>query len=258
MSELQPFEFDGEEIRFVGDPSKPECIGADMVRVLYPEVESKQRSTYLRAIPDEWKGLQKVQTPGGEQNMVTLKEPGIYALIARSNSSKAVPFQKWIFEEVLPAIRRFGEYRLKQEQQPSLPMALLERRERLEQISLGMDLFAQLGGIDERTELQVKDLVRDIVLADKLNQPALEGGAKRLEYPISDRLMKLGYGVQPGGVLKSIGQIASNLYQARYGERPPQREQFVDGTTRMVRVYSEDDLDIVDKAIEKKLGKPKP
>lgn len=81
MSELQPFEFDGEEIRFVGDPDKPECIGADMIAVLYPEAESKQRTTYLRAIPDEWKGLQKVQTLGGEQNMVTLKEPGIYALI---------------------------------------------------------------------------------------------------------------------------------------------------------------------------------
>jgi hypothetical protein len=68
--------------------------------------------------------------------------------------------------------------------------------------------------------------------------------------------MDLGYGVQNGNILKSIGQFASKLYQARYGIRPPQREQFVDGTTRMVRVYSQDDLDIVDQAIKQKLGEP--
>ena len=229
MSNLQPFQFEGECIRFVGDPNEPECVGADMVAVLHPEADQRNYSNYLAKIPPDWKGHKKIMTPGGEQEMVTLKEPGIYALIARSNSPKAVPFQKWIFEEVLPAIRKFGEYRLKQEQQPSLPMALLERRERLEQIQLGMDLFAQLGGIDERTELQVKDLVRDIVLADKLKQKALtssgEKEEKRLEYPISDRLIDLGYGVQNGSVLKSIGQIASNLYKARHGDRPPQREQ---------------------------------
>lgn len=240
MSNLQLFEFEGEEIRFVGDPDKPECVGADMVAILYPEVDTKQRTTYLRGIPEEWKGLQKVQTLGGEQEMVTLKEPGIYALIARSNSPKAVPFQKWMFEDVIPTIRKTGGYQLqKSRQTPTLPMVLLERRERLEQIQLGMDLFAQLGGIDERTELQVKDMVRDIVLADKLKQPVLESGddsKNRLEYPISDRLIHLGYGVQSGGVLKSIGQIASNLYKARHGKRPPQREQFVDGTTRMVRL----------------------
>ena len=43
---------------------------------------------------------------------------------------------------------------------------------------------------------------------------------------------------------------------ARYGKRPPKREQFVDGTTRKVSVYSEDDLDIVDEAIKRKLGDP--
>jgi hypothetical protein len=52
-----------------------------------------------------------------------------------------------------------------------------------------MDLFSQLGGIDERTELHIKDLVRDIVLADKLEKPSLpEGETRRLEWPISDRV----------------------------------------------------------------------
>jgi hypothetical protein len=53
-----------------------------------------------------------------------------------------------------------------------------------------------------------------------------------------------------------IGMLASSLYLAKYGERPVKREQFVDGTTRRVASYGEDDLDILDQAIKQKLGDP--
>ncbi|NES70682.1 MAG: Bro-N domain-containing protein, partial [Okeania sp. SIO2D1] len=238
-----------------GTSDIPEWVARDVVDVLYPLASTnKNYSTYLEKVPSNWKGSRNLATPGGNQDLTTLFEPGLYYLIARSDSPKAISFQKWVFEEVLPSIRRTGGYSVSGS---SVDPLLQGRKERLEIIQLGMDLFAQLGGVDERTELQIKDLVRDIVLADRLNRQSLEGsGSKRLEYPISDRLVSLGYGVQPGNVLKSIGQMASNLYKARYGRRPPQREQFVDGTTRMVRLYSEEDLDIVDEAIKRKLGEP--
>lgn len=44
--------------------------------------------------------------------MVAAIEPGLYSLIARSNSPNAVSFQRWIFEDVLPSIRRTGNYSL--------------------------------------------------------------------------------------------------------------------------------------------------
>jgi len=254
MSDLEVFQ--GHTVRFVGTADKPEWVAADVVNILYPSaVLNKNQSTYLAKVPDEWKGSKPVATPGGIQDMVTLFEPGMYHLIGRSDSPLAVIFQKWVFEEVLPTIRKTGYYASSSGRH--LPPALEERKARLDIIYMGVDLLSQLGGIDERTELQFKDLVRDIVLADKLDRPALpDGQTKRLEYPISDRLIDLGYGVQDSNILKSIGQIASNLYKARYGNRPPQREQFVDGTTRLVRLYSEDDLDIVDQAIKQKLGDP--
>lgn len=253
MSDLEIFQ--GHTVRFVGTADKPEWVGADVVAVLYPEIDPKNRTTYLRNVPDKWKGLRKVQTPGGLQEMVTLFESGMYFLINRSNSPIANIFQDWVCEEVLPTIRKTGYYA------PSsgrhLPPALEERKARLEIISLGMDLFSQLGGIDERTELHIKDLVRDIVLADKLEKPALpEGETRRLEWPISDRVLHLGYGVQNNNILKSIGILASNLHFAKYGKRPVKKEQFVDGTTRMVASYGEDDLDILDQAIKQKLGEP--
>ncbi|MEO0533340.1 MAG: hypothetical protein AAF215_05685 [Cyanobacteria bacterium P01_A01_bin.123] len=56
-----------------------------------------------------------------------------------------------------------------------------------------------LGGIDPKTKLHLKDLIRDILLEDKLDKPALPGG--RLEWPVSDRAKHFGYsGVHFGSV----------------------------------------------------------
>lgn len=253
MSDLQPFQFDGYEIRFVGTIDAPEWVGADIVAVLYPEVDQKNRSTYLRGIPDEWKGLQKVQTLGGAQDMVTVFEAGLYSLIARSNSPIAVRFQKWVYEEVLPTIRKTGSYSAGQGSSPSpvLPPA----KERLENIRLGLDLLYELGGADERTTLALKDIVRDILLEDKLKKPALPSGG-RAEWPVSDRARHLGYTPNRKNLI-AIGKTAARLYRLRHdGQDPPEREQFVDGTTRMVKCYGEADLDILDQAIALVMNPP--
>jgi prophage antirepressor-like protein len=157
--QLRPFEFEGQEIRFVGTIEIPEWVAADIVAVLYPEAERSSYNKYLDSVPSEWKGKKKVLTLGGNQDVVTLFEPGLYALIARSNSPKAVPFQKWVYEDVLPSIRKTGSYSTKQ--QSVLPPP---QKEQLENIRLGMDLLYELGGIDERTQLALKDIVRDIQL----------------------------------------------------------------------------------------------
>jgi BRO family, N-terminal domain len=253
MSDLQPFQFDGAEIRFVGSVDDPEWVGADIVSVLYPEVEAKNRSTYLRGIPSEWKGLQKVQTPGGEQEMITVFEAGLYSLIARSNSPIAVRFQKWVYEEVLPSIRKTGSYSVGQGESPSF--VLPPAKERLENIRLGLDLLYELGGTDERTTLALKDIVRDILLEDKLKKPALPSGG-RLEWPVSDRARHLGYSPNRKNLI-AIGKTAAGLYRLRHdGQNPPVREQFVDGTTREVKCYGEADLDILDQAIALVMNPP--
>ena len=114
----------------------------------------------------------------------------------------------------------------------------------METIQLGIDLFQRLGGCDERTELLLKDHIRNILLEEKL-QPALPG---RVEYPVSDRAVVLGYRPKAAQLMK-IGKEAVRIYQQRHGQKPVQREQFVAGTTRMVNVYSEADVDILDQAI---------
>ena len=51
--------------------------------------------------------------------------------------------------------------------------------------------------------------------------------------------------------LKKVGMIASKQYKSRYGEKPGQHEQYVDGAVRMVNSYSKKDFDIVEEAFAK-------
>jgi len=56
--QLQPFQFEGLEIRFVGTADDPEWV-AEAARSSYGK--------YLDSVPDEWKGKKRILTPGGEQ-----------------------------------------------------------------------------------------------------------------------------------------------------------------------------------------------
>ncbi|MCT1176909.1 BRO-N domain-containing protein, partial [Pediococcus pentosaceus] len=53
---------------------------------------------------------ERIVTPSGTQTMTVISEPGIYQLAGQSKLPTAEPFQDWIYEEVLPSIRKHGAY----------------------------------------------------------------------------------------------------------------------------------------------------
>ena len=61
-------------------------------------------------IIDSEKGVKKIYTLGGQQDMLCVTESGLYKLIMRSNKSEAEQFQDWVTGEVLPSIRKHGIY----------------------------------------------------------------------------------------------------------------------------------------------------
>ncbi|EIC0165712.1 hypothetical protein K9325_004597 [Salmonella enterica subsp. enterica serovar Kinondoni] len=67
------------------------------------------------------KGICKTYTPtkGGKQQLVYVNEPNLYRVIFRSNKPEAKQFQDWVFNDVLPTIRKTGRY---QKQPPSEPL----------------------------------------------------------------------------------------------------------------------------------------
>ncbi|PFO80000.1 phage antirepressor Ant [Bacillus cereus] len=51
-----------------------------------------------------------VPTNSGVQNKKFINEPNLYRLIVKSKLPQAEQFEKWVFEEVLPSIRKHGAY----------------------------------------------------------------------------------------------------------------------------------------------------
>lgn len=64
------------------------------------------------AITAHCKGVCVLPTPsnGGIQRMKFLPEGDVYRLIAHSKLPSAERFERWVFDEVLPAIRKHGAY----------------------------------------------------------------------------------------------------------------------------------------------------
>jgi len=76
----------------------------------YPKSSIKSLTNLIKHIPKEWRGLNPVHTLGGNQNMQTLSEQGLYFFVIRSDKPQAIPLQKWISKDVLPSIRKTGSY----------------------------------------------------------------------------------------------------------------------------------------------------
>jgi prophage antirepressor-like protein len=94
----------------------------------------RDAANMLGSIPDEEKGYFLASTPGGDQHVWYVTEPGLYRCIGQRQvariKNQAVRdqverFQHWIFHEVLPALRKHGRYQLGGSQvHDSLPTTL--------------------------------------------------------------------------------------------------------------------------------------
>jgi prophage antirepressor-like protein len=110
MTELSIFDFEGQEIRVKGIDSinTPEWVVADIGAIL--GIEQSTLSRRVAKMPESWVGMYSIHTNKGERQMLTVKEPGLYELIFRSDKPAAQRFRVWMFEKVLPSIRRTGSY----------------------------------------------------------------------------------------------------------------------------------------------------
>lgn len=104
------FFYKDREVRTVGTNEVPEWVARDAGEVL--TLDQRTLSYHMAEMPDEWKGTCIISTLGGPQEMATLKEPGLYALIFQSRKPEAREFQRWVFEVVLPEIRKTGSFQV--------------------------------------------------------------------------------------------------------------------------------------------------
>ena len=91
---------------FADENGEPWFVAADVAKVI--DVQNIRRN--LESLDDDEKGVYNLYTLGGNQNLTTVNESGLYALIIRSHKPEAKAFRKWITSEVIPSIRKTGSY----------------------------------------------------------------------------------------------------------------------------------------------------
>lgn len=104
--DLAPLIFEGQRVRYVMIKGEPWWVLVDVARIL----GYQRTSDAAKLLRDKEKGAAISRTPGGEQEVIVINEPGLYRLIMRSNKPEAERFQDWVTEEVLPSIRQYGYY----------------------------------------------------------------------------------------------------------------------------------------------------
>lgn len=122
MSDLTVFAFDSAAVRVIQVEGEPWFVGKDVATVL----------GYARpndALQQHCKGAVKrrpLQTPGGMQEIRIINEPDMLRLIVNSRLPAAERFERWVFEEVLPSIRKTGRYTMPAQapQEPHLGRAM--------------------------------------------------------------------------------------------------------------------------------------
>jgi prophage antirepressor-like protein len=105
------FSFDNSDFRVITIDDEPWFVAKDVCSILLVG----NVNDVVKYIPENWRSITKISTPGGTQNVSIISEAGLYRMIIRSSRPIAAPFQEWICGDLIPTIRKTGEYKLQQQ-----------------------------------------------------------------------------------------------------------------------------------------------
>lgn len=108
MNEIQLFNYEEKAVRTVTIDSEPWWVAKDICDIL----ELTNITESLKRIDEEDLTSVKLNSGGQDREMKIINESGLYSLILLSIKPEAKKFKKWITSEVLPSIRKTGQYSL--------------------------------------------------------------------------------------------------------------------------------------------------
>ncbi len=108
VSNVIPFDFRGHVIRTISVGGEPWFVAADVCKVL----SVANTTQAMQALDDDERSMFNI---GRQGDAHIVNESGLYTLILRSRDavtkgSKPHSFRKWVTAEVLPSIRKHGNY----------------------------------------------------------------------------------------------------------------------------------------------------
>lgn len=204
MNELKVFENENfGSVRVVEEEGQPLFCGADVARALgYAKPQN--------AIAAHCKGALKRGTPtsGGFQELLFIPEGDVYRLITHSQLPAAEDFERWVFDDVLPTIRKTGSYSLDDESRKLRARAMaLNAANRSARMLL--DAYDSAGIQPSYKVLALTDLYRNEGL--KLPTPPLE--VDEVTYDFTEMAAALGILSEASGKphAQAVGAIVSTL-----------------------------------------------
>lgn len=202
-----------------------------------------------RNIPDNEKGSELVPTPGGEQQIWVLKEPGFYRAIGQRQAARiknpeiraqVERFQAWVYSEVLPSLRKHGRYEVADKRPLKITAAAgpLPYKEQAEVVVI----FAKAGVLPESYATATAKIIVARAMGER---PELEAS----ETPLYAATFLAEKGHKPKTVAKfqsGFGSRVSNRYFKVHGRRPEKIPGPAGSRIDKVAVYTEDDRPILE------------
>lgn len=106
MNELKLFKNEEfGELRMIEIESKPYFVANDVAKALGYKRPADAITTHCKGSVKH-----RYLTGGGEQEVKVIPEGDVYRLIVKSQLPEAERFEKWVFDDVLPTIRKTGGY----------------------------------------------------------------------------------------------------------------------------------------------------
>jgi prophage antirepressor-like protein len=118
MNDLQVFKnTEFGSIRTIEIDDMPWFVGKDVADILG---YSNSRKALIDHVDVDDKGATKCDTLGGKQELTIINKSGLYSLIFSSKLPAAKKFKHWVTSEVLPSIRKTGNYNASPAEKPEL------------------------------------------------------------------------------------------------------------------------------------------
>jgi anti-repressor protein len=100
------FDFDGAIVRVVMIEGEPWFVASDAAKAL----GYRDAAAGTRMLRDHQRRYTEVCTSAGMRRVLVVNEAGLNRMVLRSNREEAERFQDWLAEDVIPSIRRTGNY----------------------------------------------------------------------------------------------------------------------------------------------------
>ncbi|WP_067070458.1 BRO-N domain-containing protein [Roseateles chitosanitabidus] len=217
MNAVTPFTNGAFSVRTVEIDGDHWFVGKDVCEGLGYANPNKAMGDHCKGVPKRY----PLQTAGGTQLARVLNEADVMRLIISSNLPAAQQFERWVFEEVLPSIRKTGSYQVAPKTQAEIVLASAQALVDFERRQTAVEATqAEQGRAIEQIQAEVKEVAQSRVF-DRCPhncEPISKARARIAEkYGLAERVIddvmrRLPFSPKPFGEVRNHHEFALNSH----------------------------------------------